>query len=86
MNELDGRTPMRHESITTSCQRTNDAIANFVVNLKDYDGLSFSDRMVLSQIKIKCLMHGSSNALSDEEMRCAASALSHAAAARTFHA
>ena len=76
---------MRQQNITTA-SKSADAIANFVVNLKDYGGLSFNDRMVLSQIKIKCLMHGSSQALSAEEMKCAASALSHATAARTFHA
>ena len=77
---------MRQQNITTPDKGANDAIANFVVNLKDYDGLSFSDRMVLSQIKIKCLMHGSSEALSDDELKCAASALSHAESVRSFHA
>jgi len=77
---------VRQQSITTAGKSADDTIANLVLNLKDHDELSFNDRMVLSQIKIKCLMHGSSHVLSAEEMKCAASALSHAKAARTFHA
>ena len=76
---------MRHQNITTGRKNTNEVIADFVVNLKDYDGLSFSERMVLSQIKIKCLMHGSSSLLTEEELNCATSALAHSTA-RTFHA
>lgn len=77
---------MRHQNITTGRKSTNDVIADFVVNLKDYDGLSFSERMALSQIKVKCLMNGSSDTLSDEELNCAESALARSTAARAFHA
>jgi hypothetical protein len=77
---------MRHQSITTNRKSSNDVIADFVVNLKDYDGLSFSDRMMLSQVKIKCLVHGSSDTLSDEELNCASSALARSTAAWDLHA
>jgi hypothetical protein len=77
---------MRHQNITTGSKSTNEVIADFVLNLKNFDGLSFNERMTLSQVKIKCLVQGSSDTLSDEELNCAASALARSTAAWDLHA
>ncbi len=59
-------------------------ITALIVDLKDFTGLSFSERMILSQIKIKCLTQGSTITLSDEEIDLAKSLLANAK--RTIHA
>lgn len=62
----------------------NEAIASLIIELKDFTGLSFSERMMLSQIKVKCLTQGSEISLSDEEIDLAKSLLK--TANRTLHA
>lgn len=75
---------MRHQIVMKTQEIPNEAIAALIIELKDFSGLSFSERMTLSQIKVKCLTRGSEISLSDEEIDLAKSLLT--TANRALHA
>ena len=66
---------MEYLTVSPALKDSNDMILELVLKIRDYAGLSFKQRMILSNLKIKILQFGAEK-ISSEELALASSILS----------
>ena len=66
---------MEYLTVSPALKDSNDMILELVLKIRDYAGLSFKQRMILSNLKIKILQFGAEK-ISPEELALANSILS----------